>query len=133
MSAADLPELGTFTQLSNALVNQIQTAIRWGQRSNFLAVPSDASQRDERLGWTGDIQAFASTGAFNGDASGYLGQWLQTLRDSQSANGAFPDVAPVTVLRRRHRRLGRRGHGRAVRALPPLRRPAHPARPTTTR
>ena len=59
-------------------------------------MPSDASQRDERLGWTGDIQAFASTGAFNEDASGYLGQWLQTLRDSQNANGAFPDVAPVT-------------------------------------
>ena len=77
-------------------MNQIQTAIRWGQRSNFLAVPTDASQRDERLGWTGDIQAFASTGAFNGDASDYLGQWLQTLRDSQTANGAFPDVAPVT-------------------------------------
>ena len=91
----DLPEFGTFTS-SNALVNQIQTAIRWGQRSNFLAVPSDASQRDERLGWTGDIQAFASTGAFNGDASGYLGQWLQTLRDSQASNGAFPDVAPVS-------------------------------------
>ena len=78
------------------LVNQIQSAIRWGQRSNFLAVPTDASQRDERLGWTGDIQAFASTAAFNGDASGFLGQWMQTLRDSQTAAGAFPDVAPVT-------------------------------------
>lgn len=92
---SDLPEFGTFTS-SNALVNQIQSAIRWGQWSNFLAVPTDASQRDERLGWTGDIQAFATTGTFNGDAYGYLRQWLQTLRDSQSANGAFPDVAPVT-------------------------------------
>lgn len=93
--SSDLPEFGTFTS-SNALVNQIQSAIRWGQWSNFLAVPTDASQRDERLGWTGDIQAFATTGTFNGDAYGYLRQWLQTLRDSQSANGAFPDVAPVT-------------------------------------
>ena len=93
--SSDLPAYGTFTS-SNPLVNSIQSAIRWGQRSNFLAVPSDASQRDERLGWTGDIQAFASTGAFNADASGYLGQWLQTLRDSQSSAGAFPDVAPVT-------------------------------------
>ncbi|MBE2316363.1 family 78 glycoside hydrolase catalytic domain [Solirubrobacter sp. CPCC 204708] len=92
---SDLPEFGTFTS-SNALVNQIQSAIRWGQWSNFLAVPTDASQRDERLGWTGDIQAFATTGTFNGDASHYLGQWMQTLRDSQSANGAFPDVAPKT-------------------------------------
>ncbi|MDA0182677.1 family 78 glycoside hydrolase catalytic domain [Solirubrobacter phytolaccae] len=93
--SSDLPEFGTFTS-SNALVNQIQSAIHWGQWSNFLAVPTDASQRDERLGWTGDIQAFATTGTFNGDAYGYLRQWLQTLRDSQSANGAFPDVAPVT-------------------------------------
>ena len=77
-------------------MNGIQSAIRWGQSSNFLAVPTDASQRDERLGWTGDIQAFASTAAFNGDTQNYLNQWLQTLRDSQSAAGAFPDVAPVT-------------------------------------
>ena len=77
-------------------MNQIQSAIRWGQRSNFLAVPTDASQRDERLGWTGDIQAFASTGAFNGDASNYLGQWLQTLRDTPVGQRRLPDVAPVT-------------------------------------
>ena len=93
--SSDLPDYGTFTS-SNPLVNQIQSAIKWGQRSNFLGVPSDASQRDERLGWTGDIQAFASTGAFNGDASGFLGQWMQTMRDSQTAAGAFPDVAPNT-------------------------------------
>jgi alpha-L-rhamnosidase len=90
-----LPRYGTFTS-SNPLVNRIQSAIRWGQSSNFLAVPTDASQRDERLGWTGDIQAFASTAAFNGDIQNYLDQWLQTLRDSQSAAGAFPDVAPKT-------------------------------------
>jgi alpha-L-rhamnosidase len=93
--SSDLPDYGTFTS-SSPLVNAIQSAIRWGQHSNFLGVPSDASQRDERLGWTGDIQAFASTGAFNEDASGYLGQWLQTLRDSQSSAGAYPDVAPRT-------------------------------------
>jgi alpha-L-rhamnosidase len=93
--STDLPQFGTFTS-SSPLVNSIQSAIRWGQRSNFLGVPSDASQRDERLGWTGDIQAFASTASFNGDTSGFLGQWLQTLRDSQDASGAFPDVAPVT-------------------------------------
>jgi alpha-L-rhamnosidase len=93
--STDAPAFGTFSS-SNALVNQIQSNIRWGQRSNFLAVPTDASQRDERLGWTGDIQAFASTAAYNGDVSGFLGQWLQTLRDSQSSNGAYPDVAPVT-------------------------------------
>ena len=125
-SAPHCPRYGTFTS-SNPLVNSIQSAIRWGQSSNFLAVPTDASQRDERLGWTGDIQAFASTGAFNGDTQNYLDQWLQTLRDSQSANGAFPDVAPVDLLRRGHRGLGRRGHGRAVGALPPLRRHPHAA------
>ena len=78
-------------------MNQIQTAIRWGQRSNFLAVPSDASQRDERLGWTGDIQAFASTGVVQrrhvaaSSASG-----CRRCAISQDANGAFPDVAPVS-------------------------------------
>ncbi len=91
----DAPEYGRFAT-SDALVERIQQNILWGQWSNFLAVPTDASQRDERLGWTGDIQAFASTGAFNGDYANYLEQWLQTLRDSQSANGAYPDVAPRT-------------------------------------
>jgi alpha-L-rhamnosidase len=91
----DAPRYGTFTT-SDPLVDRIQQNIVWGQWSNFLAVPTDASQRDERLGWTGDIQAFASTGAFNGDYANYLEQWLMTLRDSQSANGAYPDVAPRT-------------------------------------
>jgi alpha-L-rhamnosidase len=110
--SSDLPEYGTFTS-SSPLVNRIQDAIRWGERSNFLGVPSDASQRDERLGWTGDIQAFAYTGAFNGDASGFLGQWLQTLRDSQGADGAFPDVAPVTCCG-----AGTAGWGDAGTAVP---------------
>ena len=130
--STDLPEYGTFTS-SNALVNQIQSAIRWGQRSNFLAVPSDASQRDERLGWTGDIQAFASTAAFNGDASGFLGQWLQTLRDSPDRRRRVPRRRAGHLLRRGHRGLGRRRHGRPVGALPPLRRHRGSCRPTTTR
>ncbi|MDO8210455.1 family 78 glycoside hydrolase catalytic domain [Conexibacter sp. CPCC 206217] len=91
----DAPRYGTF-RTSDPLVDRIQQNIVWGQWSNFLAVPTDASQRDERLGWTGDIQAFASTGSFNGDYANYLEQWLMTLRDSQSDNGAYPDVAPRT-------------------------------------
>jgi alpha-L-rhamnosidase len=90
-----LAPYGTLTT-SSPLVRRLQAAIRASQRSNFLAVPTDADQRDERLGWTGDIQAFASTAAFNADVSGYLGQWLQTLRDDQAPDGAFPDTAPST-------------------------------------
>ncbi len=93
-----LPRYGTFSS-SNPLVNSIQSAIRWGQSSNFLAVPTDASQRDERLGWTGDIQAFASTGAFNGDTQNYLDQWLQTLGDSQSGERRLPGRRAEDVLR----------------------------------
>ncbi|MDW5598591.1 family 78 glycoside hydrolase catalytic domain [Conexibacter stalactiti] len=91
----DAPRYGSFGT-SDALVDRIQQNILWGQWSNFMTVPTDASQRDERLGWTGDIQAFASTAAFNGDYANYLDQWLLTLRDSQGANGAYPDVAPRT-------------------------------------
>ena len=90
----DLPEYGTFT-IQQPAREQIQSAIRWGQRSNFLAVPSDASQRDERLGWTGDIQAFASTGAFNGDA-----QRLPRPVAADAARLARPRPAPSRTSRR---------------------------------
>ncbi len=109
-------------------VDRIQQNILWGQWSNFLAVPTDASQRDERLGWTGDIQAFASTGAFNGDYATYLEQWLQTLRDSQCGRRRLPRRRAADLLRRGHGRLGRRRHGRAVGALPALRRRARAGR-----
>ncbi|MFI2650967.1 family 78 glycoside hydrolase catalytic domain [Micromonospora fulviviridis] len=81
-------------QTSNAMVNQLHSNITWGQRGNFLSIPTDTPARDERLGWTGDINVFAETATFNMDSLTFLGKWLQDLRDAQSANGAYPDVAP---------------------------------------
>ena len=87
------PATGTFTT-SDPLVNQLQHNILWGARSNMLSVPTDCPQRDERLGWTGDIAAFAATSTFNFDTYGLLDKFADDLTDAQHADGAFTDVAP---------------------------------------
>ncbi|MCA2211861.1 family 78 glycoside hydrolase catalytic domain [Jidongwangia harbinensis] len=86
-------ETGTFTT-SDPLVNQLQHNILWGARSNMLSIPTDCPQRDERLGWTGDIAAFGATATFNFDTHGLLAKFADDLVDGQRADGAFPDVAP---------------------------------------
>jgi alpha-L-rhamnosidase len=90
------PPTGAFA-CSNPLVNQLQHNIIWGQKGNFLEVPTDCPQRDERLGWMGDIQAFARTAAFNMDVAAFLTCWLQTVVDAQSKDGNFPDTCPSLV------------------------------------
>ncbi|MCC2592005.1 family 78 glycoside hydrolase catalytic domain [Tessaracoccus sp. OS52] len=80
---------------SSALVNQLQSNILWGQRGNFLSIPTDTPARDERLGWTGDINVFSNTANYNMDSQMFLTKWLTDLRDTQHANGAFPGIAPV--------------------------------------
>jgi alpha-L-rhamnosidase len=84
---------GTF-ETSNEMVNQLQSNIVWGQRGNYLEVPTDCPQRDERLGWLGDAQVFARTGCFNFDVASFLEKWLQDVRDAQNPAGGFPDFAP---------------------------------------
>ncbi|MGE8290122.1 MAG: family 78 glycoside hydrolase catalytic domain [Sphingobacterium sp.] len=79
---------------SNALLNQLQHNIQWGQKGNFLDVPTDCPQRDERLGWTGDAQAFANTAAYNMDVSGFFTKWLKDVKADQLPNGAIPHVIP---------------------------------------
>jgi alpha-L-rhamnosidase len=79
------------------LINQLQHNIQWGQKGNFVDVPTDCPQRDERLGWTGDAQVFTRTATFNLDVSGFFTRWLQTLEDSQSSSGAYPPFAPHPV------------------------------------
>ncbi|MCB0008699.1 MAG: hypothetical protein KDE04_19675 [Anaerolineales bacterium] len=79
------------------LINQLQQNIVWGQRGNFLEVPTDCPQRDERLGWTGDVQAFAATACFNMDVSAFFTRWLQNLRDEQREDGAVPFVVPQVL------------------------------------
>lgn len=90
---SDTPASGAFT-CSSPMVNQLQSNIRWGQRGNFLAVPTDCPQRDERLGWTGDAQIFVRTATFNMDVAGFFTKWLVDLDDAQTPDGAYPDVAP---------------------------------------
>ncbi|MFJ2766971.1 alpha-L-rhamnosidase [Streptomyces sp. NPDC087300] len=76
------------------MLNQLHSNITWGQRGNFVSVPTDTPARDERLGWTGDINVFAPTAAYTMESARFLTKWLDDLRDAQSADGAFTDVAP---------------------------------------
>ena len=91
---SDTPPTGSFS-CSNPLLNQLQQNIVWGQKSNFLEIPTDCPQRDERLGWTGDAQVFIRTAAFNMDVRRFFHKWMQDGRDSQAANGAIPSVFPA--------------------------------------
>ena len=85
------------------MVNQLQANIAWGQRGNFVAVPTDCPQRDERLGWLADAQIFAPTASRNADVSAFFARWMRDVVDGQDADGAFRDVAPVMALDREAR------------------------------
>ena len=86
-------ETGTITTGSDD-VNQLISNTLWGQRSNYLSVPTDCPQRNERLGWTADTQVFAETGTFFANTRDFFHKWMRDLRDSQSPLGGFPGVAP---------------------------------------
>jgi alpha-L-rhamnosidase len=88
------PPSGTF-ECSSRMVNKLQENIVWGQRGNFLSVPTDCPQRDERLGWMGDAQVFVRTASFNMDVAAFFEKWMTDVEDAQSPEGAFPDVAPL--------------------------------------
>jgi alpha-L-rhamnosidase len=90
---SDTPEAGEFS-CSDPLVDQLQSNIQWGQRSNFLEAPTDCPQRDERLGWTGDAQVFAPTAAFNMDVAAFFTKWSRDCDDAQKPCGGLPSVAP---------------------------------------
>ena len=86
-------ETGRITT-GNELVNKLISNTYWGQLSNYLSVPTDCPQRNERLGWTADTQVFAETGTFFANTSRFFHKWLQDLRDTQSPAGGYPGVAP---------------------------------------
>ncbi len=90
---SDTRPTGSF-ECSHPLLNQLQRNIVWGQKSNFLDVPTDCPQRDERLGWTGDAQVFIRTACFNMDVRLFFHKWLQDMRDAQRPDGAIPPVIP---------------------------------------
>ena len=90
---SDMPPTGTFTS-SNKLINQLQHNIQWGQKGNFLDVPTDCPQRDERLGWTGDAQVFSRTAAFNYGVNNFFAKWMKDVAADQLENGSVPFVIP---------------------------------------
>jgi uncharacterized protein YjdB len=91
--ASAMEETGTF-ESSDATLNKIYENVLWGQRSNFLSVPTDCPQRDERMGWGADTMVFAKTGMYNMDAAMFYQKWLQDARDGQHSNGSYPDTSP---------------------------------------
>lgn len=89
---SDMKQTGRFNT-SNALINQLQHNIEWGQKGNFLDVPTDCPQRDERLGWTGDAQVFARTATFNMNVHSFFSKWMKDVYADQ-VKGAVPFVVP---------------------------------------
>jgi alpha-L-rhamnosidase len=92
---SDLPRIGHF-ECSNSMLNRLYSNTLWGQKGNFLEVPTDCPQRDERMGWTGDAQVFCNTANYNLASGAFYRQWMAALRDSfvDGKNGGYADVAP---------------------------------------
>ncbi|MFC1551633.1 family 78 glycoside hydrolase catalytic domain [Candidatus Latescibacterota bacterium] len=90
---SDTPRAGQFV-CSDPLVNRLYENIIWGQKGNFLSVPTDCPQRDERLGWTGDAQTFVQTSVYNMDVAAFFTKWMVDVTDAQSPDGPVPDVVP---------------------------------------
>jgi alpha-L-rhamnosidase len=90
---ANIQWTGSF-ECSSPMVTKLYQNILWTQRSNFLAVPTDCPQRDERLGWTGDVQTFIRAATYNADVAAFFTKWLVDLDDAQGKEGDYPDVAP---------------------------------------
>jgi alpha-L-rhamnosidase len=90
---SDMKPTGNFTS-SHPLINQLQHNIQWGQKGNFVDVPTDCPQRDERLGWTGDAQVFFRTAAYNMNVASFFYKWLKDVEADQRKDGAVPFVIP---------------------------------------
>ncbi|NND07619.1 MAG: family 78 glycoside hydrolase catalytic domain [Saprospiraceae bacterium] len=90
---SDFHMAGTFSS-SHEKLNQLQSNIEWGLRGNFLDIPTDCPQRDERAGWTGDAQVFIPTSLFIADSHSFWSSWMQSLREDQRENGSVPIVVP---------------------------------------
>ncbi|HXY40611.1 MAG TPA: alpha-L-rhamnosidase C-terminal domain-containing protein, partial [Vicinamibacteria bacterium] len=90
---SDTPRTGEFA-CSDPRLNQLQSNIQWGQRGNYISIPTDCPQRDERLGWMGDAEVFARTACFNAGVASFLTKWLRDVRDAQTKEGAFTDYSP---------------------------------------
>ena len=114
---SDMTPTGSF-ETSDPLINQLQHNIVWGQKGNFLDVPTDCPQRDERMGWTGDAQVFAPTAAFNMDVAGFFTKWLGDLAADQKPSGAIPFVIPDVLMRGNPAGIGATGWADAGVVIP---------------
>ena len=88
-----MAEAGSF-ECSDTTLNKLWQNILWTQRGNMLGIPTDCPQRDERLGWMGDIQIFVGTGIFNMDMAAFFTKWMRDVRDAQAEDGRFADFSP---------------------------------------
>ncbi len=93
---SDTPLAGTF-ECSEPMLNRLRQNIFWTQAANFIDIPTDCPQRDERLGWTGDAQVYVRAAAMNSDVQPFFTKWLVDLEDAQRADGQFPTVAPLKI------------------------------------
>ena len=87
-----------FLETGDAALNRFVSNVLWGQRSNYLSVPTDCPQRAERLGWTADTQVFAKAASYNADVDGFLRKWMRDMRNTQYPDGSFPGVAPAGMI-----------------------------------
>ncbi|MGH3251471.1 MAG: family 78 glycoside hydrolase catalytic domain, partial [Trebonia sp.] len=90
---SDIPAAGSW-ESGPPWLDRLFLNIDWGQRGNFISVPTDCPQRDERLGWLGDAQIFARTACYNRDVAAFFAKWLDDVADAQLPSGALPDIAP---------------------------------------
>lgn len=95
---SNTPVTGSF-ECSNPMINKLYSNIVWTQRSNFMDIPTDCPQRDERLGWTADAQIYISSAVYNRDVAAFFTKWLTDLNDAQLPNGAYPVFAPFPDIR----------------------------------
>lgn len=90
---SDTPPVGSF-QCSNPMVNRLWRNIVRSQRGNFISIPTDCPQRDERLGWMGDAQIFIRTATYNEDVAAFFNKWMYDVQDGQSDQGAYSEISP---------------------------------------
>ncbi len=94
---SDIRRTGDFT-CSNEMLGRLQRAVAWGAKSNFVDIPTDCPQRDERLGWTGDIALFSPTACYNFDMSRFLDKWLLDVKAEQGKGGGIPTIIPQVKI-----------------------------------
>jgi len=90
---SDTPRAGSF-DCSDPDIRRLHSCVEWGRRSNFVSVPTDCPQRDERLGWLADAQVFLPTAALNADVAAFFTKWLRDVDDARTPDGGFTNVAP---------------------------------------